>query len=522
MLDAIIVGAGFGGLSAALRLAEGGAKVALVEALNYPGGCASTFTRQGFRFEAGATLFSGFGPGQLFAQLIERHKLSVETRALDPILELRTPSLRLAVPADRQGLIDRFCALPGAPAPAIRSFFDQQRKVADALWTLLDDPALLPPLGAAALLRHVGRAPRYLPLLSILGRPLSKVLRRHGLQDCEPLRTYCDAVCQITVQSDANRAEAPLALSALDYLFRGTRHVEGGIGALAWSLVEGLRKLGGEVKFTERAISARREDGCFSVTTRRRELKAKHLILNLLPRAAGALLGLRLRGGEGAVESGDDAKGREDDTGRGAGLVASAVSPASARLEALNARVEQGWGAAMLYLALPNDAPLPESAGHLELVADPSRPFHSGNHVFCSYSGASERERGPGAARTVTVSTHVDLPALLAKPPPERASAIAQIQATMEATIQALAPELCQRRLLTLTASPRTFERFTRRPSGFVGGIPRHAGFDSYRDLFGGQPIPGVQLVGDSVFPGQSTLAVAIGGIKAAEKVLKG
>ena len=489
MLDAIIVGAGFGGLSAALRLAEGGAKVALIEALNYPGGCASTFTRSGFRFEAGATLFSGFAPGQLFAQLIDRHRLQVATRALDPVLELRTPSLRLPVPAGRQGLIEAFCALPGAPEKQLRSFFDKQRSVADALWALLDDPALLPPLSAGALLRHVGRSNRYLPLLSILGKPLSKVLQSHGLHRFEPLRTYCDAVCQITVQSDAAQAEAPLALSALDYLFRGTRHVEGGIGALAWSLVEAARKLGVEVKFTERALSAKREKGRFVVKTRRRELEAKHLVLNLLPRAAGELLGLS--------------------------------AGAAPKLDALNARVEQGWGAAMLYLGLPHDARLPEAPGHLELVADPSLPFHSGNHVFCSYSGAEERERGPGAARTVTISTHVDLPALLAKPLPERAAAIAQIQAAMEATIQKLAPELCERRLLTLPASPRTFERFTRRPSGFVGGIPRHAGFAAYRDLFAGPPIPGVQLVGDSVFPGQSTLAVALGGIKAAEQLLK-
>ena len=110
-VDCVVVGAGFGGLGAAMTLAEGGARVALCEALKYPGGCASTFTRQGWRFESGATLFSGFDPGQLFDRWITAHSLAVETRVLDPMVELRAGDLRLAVPPSREGLIARLCAL---------------------------------------------------------------------------------------------------------------------------------------------------------------------------------------------------------------------------------------------------------------------------------------------------------------------------------------------------------------------------------------------------------------------------
>ncbi len=60
--DAVVVGAGFGGLATALELTRRGARVALCETLDYPGGCASTFHRDGYAFEAGATLFSGLGP----------------------------------------------------------------------------------------------------------------------------------------------------------------------------------------------------------------------------------------------------------------------------------------------------------------------------------------------------------------------------------------------------------------------------------------------------------------------------
>jgi len=90
--DCAIVGAGFGGLGAALTLAEQGARVVVLEALKYPGGCAATFTRGGWRFESGATLFSGFDDGQLFGRWIDRHQLPVTTLVPDPIVELRTPA----------------------------------------------------------------------------------------------------------------------------------------------------------------------------------------------------------------------------------------------------------------------------------------------------------------------------------------------------------------------------------------------------------------------------------------------
>ena len=44
---------------AALALAKRGARVCLCESLRYPGGCASTFSKDGARFDAGATLVSG-------------------------------------------------------------------------------------------------------------------------------------------------------------------------------------------------------------------------------------------------------------------------------------------------------------------------------------------------------------------------------------------------------------------------------------------------------------------------------
>jgi len=495
--DCVVIGAGFGGLGAALTLAEAGARVTLCEALNYPGGCASTFTRAGHSFESGATLSSGFAEGQLFARWIAQHQLAVRTVPLDPIVELRTPRLRLPISGEREALLAQLCARAHAPVAGLRAFFALQKRVADLLWGLLDAPAMLPPFTAGALARHaLSTLPRLGPLLRLAGRPLLRVLEEQGVAQFAPLRLFVDAVCQITVQASAAEAEAPLALAALDYFFRGTRHVHGGLGALAFAIAHAVEQRGGEVRLADavRSIApldragggSARSGAAFCVTTRSGALLARTVIANLLPHDLRALH-------------------------RG-----PLTRP---RLAALEQELDGGWSAAMLYRALPAERFSSPAAAHLELIADPQRPLLEGNHLFCSLSAADEKE-GRFGARSLTVSTHLPLPRLRALEADALAAYIAEVQQRMRETLAALAPELGPAQL-ELTGSPRTFARFTRRHAGAVGGVPRRAGLHHYAAIAPLEAARGLFLAGDSVFPGQSTLAAATGGQRAASAVLQ-
>lgn len=482
--DLAVVGAGFGGLGAALTAAEQGARVLLLEALNYPGGCASTFQRGGCRFESGATLFSGFGPGQLFDRWIRDHGLAVQFERLDPTVEFRTPSWQLSVPPDREGWIRALLDLPGVCSDAVERLARNQKAVADRLWNLLDHPEWLPPLNGAALRAHLAHLPDYLRLLPYVGRPLGRSLDRWGIGEGTALRTYLDGLCQITIQCDAGRAETPFALGTMDYYFRGTGHVHGGIGRLAWSLVDAIRGLGGHVHMAHRVRSIARRNGRWQVRARRRTFVADRVVANLLPQD---ILGLVPGAGD---------------------------SPALARIAR---RVSRSWGAAMIYaLVEPPRYAFPE-ARHFELVRDPSAPLVAGNHVFCSVSSARETDRAPAGLRTMTVSTHVPMDALRSQA--DRGTYVASIQQQMRRTLEDLLPEWRVHR--DMTASPRTFERFTGRSMGWVGGVPRTAGLEHYLSLFPCPVLPDFYVAGDSVFPGQSTLATAIGGQRTAVAALR-
>ena len=133
----------------------------------------------------------------------------------------------------------------------------------------------------------------------------------------------------------------------------------------------------------------------------------------------------------------------------------------------------------------------------------------------CSRSSS----RAPPGYRTLTISTHVPLRLLAAQSGEEQARYVSRIQERMREGLARLAPEWEKDVRHELTASPRTFERFTRREAGAVGGVPRRAGLHHYREL-GPRPLrPGLWLVGDSVFPGQSTLATALGGVRTAARI---
>ena len=58
---AVVIGSGFGGLAAAIRLGAKGYRVTVIEKLDAPGGRAYVYKQDGFTFDAGPTIGSCVG-----------------------------------------------------------------------------------------------------------------------------------------------------------------------------------------------------------------------------------------------------------------------------------------------------------------------------------------------------------------------------------------------------------------------------------------------------------------------------
>jgi phytoene desaturase len=88
--DFLVIGAGFGGIAAALRMRAKGYSVTLVDRLQAIGGRAQVFERGGFRHDAGPTVITApFLFDELFALFGERRKDHLEFRPLDPWYRFR-------------------------------------------------------------------------------------------------------------------------------------------------------------------------------------------------------------------------------------------------------------------------------------------------------------------------------------------------------------------------------------------------------------------------------------------------
>ena len=141
--DVIVIGSGIGGLTSAALLQNRGISTLVFEKNCYPGGSCSSFQRDGYSFDAGASVFYGFGDnsnsGTLNLHTRIFRKLGIDVPTIhDPVqIHYHLPN-GFSLPAyyDRHAFIDALTARFPHEREGIEKFYMELDAVHDILSSL--------------------------------------------------------------------------------------------------------------------------------------------------------------------------------------------------------------------------------------------------------------------------------------------------------------------------------------------------------------------------------------------------
>lgn len=144
--DAIVIGTGFGGMTAAALLAKAGYDVLTLEAANELGGCASKFDRDGFRFSAGATVGMGFEEDGMLKRLFEELNAPIPPmNKLNEIMNVYLPDRTVTYFSDKERWYKEVASKFEQDQERILSFFEEVFKVSNVLQNFVEKRAIFPP-----------------------------------------------------------------------------------------------------------------------------------------------------------------------------------------------------------------------------------------------------------------------------------------------------------------------------------------------------------------------------------------
>ena len=276
--DAIVVGAGLGGLSAAASLAISGKTVLVLEKHNVPGGYASSFMRGRFEFDVSLHALSGVGTGEAKGplwQLLDEYGITkkVDFIPIPDFYRCVLPGLDVTLPIGRenfeQTLIDCFPREAGGIKRFTSTIFDFAFEA----------------IGAGLLDR--GLEGLDLSKLQTINENIGKSMAGacFPLIEDEKARAVLGQLCHYLGQPPSKTGFLPYALAAMSYLTFGPVHIKGTSQALSQAFVEVIEEQGGEVRLNNGAarilVSNNRVRGVIDESGA--EIASQHVICNANP-----------------------------------------------------------------------------------------------------------------------------------------------------------------------------------------------------------------------------------------------
>jgi all-trans-retinol 13,14-reductase len=258
--DAIIIGSGAGGLSAALKLARCKHSVMLLEAMPSFGGYLNPFRRKGYTFDTGLHYLGELGIGDRFWRLLDElgviESITFVELKPDGFDRYVFPDYELRVCKGKEQFIERLINDFPREERGIRKFFKVFEKIIKA-----GEASRSMGIGALKMLGFILRHP---VMMKYSRAPYQKLL--NAVTSDRRLQAALAAPCGDYGVPPAE-ASAIIAAMVWAHYLKGAYYPCGGSGALRDAFVKGLQDHGAELKKNSRVVSIDKPGTEFMIET---------------------------------------------------------------------------------------------------------------------------------------------------------------------------------------------------------------------------------------------------------------
>lgn len=269
--DAVIIGAGIGGLLCGALLSQKGYKVVVFEKEKYPGGLCSSFKNGGYTFDAAIDAIGSLKEGELLKNILRT--LGIENKLdlieMKPVRRNIFPDFYIDIPPDVYMYREK-----------LKEMFHTEKQNLDNIFSLMEEgyeQSVLSVLGDANGERYGDR----FKLRSWIGKSFQDLLNGY-LNDLR-LKVALSSCCTC-LGLPASQVSAIAAVTALmHYIKGGAFRIRGGMQKLADLLVELIRCNSGKVFLGERVtrILTEKNKATGVVTNNGRYAIANYIISNM-------------------------------------------------------------------------------------------------------------------------------------------------------------------------------------------------------------------------------------------------
>ena len=250
--NAVIIGSGFGGLAAAIRLGARGYRVTVLERLEQAGGRASVFRQDGFTFDAGPTIITlPWLFEELWALAGRRLEDDVELKALNPFYKILYPDgEEFSCCADPEAMRAEVARLSPGDVDGYRRFMKQS----EAIYRLgFEELGHLPSDSLKNMMRALPGFVRYRADRSVY-KMVSRYVRDERLR-------FAFSFHPLFIGGNPFRVTSIYALVAYLEHRWGVHFAMGGTGSLVKGLVGLIEGQGGEVRCNTEVAEIMVRDG---------------------------------------------------------------------------------------------------------------------------------------------------------------------------------------------------------------------------------------------------------------------